>query len=367
MSEGSTKEGQSPISASDQILINSRWVQFTWLPVIIVVSGTAISMLAGYIFYLDISDNFEFINELQKPLPLLTLIFGTGLSILLAVIIRAAQVTRRQAAYLKKVNDDLKLALQNSSNIMESKQKLEQALQQGQKLQAMGTLAGGIAHDFNNILYAIIGYIEMARDDVDQSSQLHQNLGKVLEACQRGQELVARILTFSRRQHHQLDVLPLKPTIETVMSLLKQTIPTSVSLEFHMNEDMCIFGNKTLVHQILVNLITNAVDAMDGEGIITLNVTRIAANSEELQQFPETSAKNYCRIEIKDTGHGMDKATIDRIFEPFYTTKDVGKGTGLGLSIVHSIVKEHKGEILVSSALGKGTTFTILLPEYEQQ
>jgi signal transduction histidine kinase len=116
-----------------------------------------------------------------------------------------------------------------------------------------------------------------------------------------------------------------------------------------------------------VNIINNAVDAMDGEGTINIDVTRVVAHDPYLQQFPEAIPQNYCRIEISDNGHGMDKATMERIFEPFYTTKEVGKGTGLGLSIVHSIIKEHKGEVVVTSELGKGTTFTILLPEYVQQ
>ena len=275
-------------------------------------------------------------------------------------------MTCRQSLHLEQANNELKKEIADSTLIKESKVKLEHALLQGQKLQAMGTLAGGIAHDFNNILYAIIGYSEMAREDVEKDSQLYQNLGKVLEASQRGQELVSRILTFSRRQHHQLDALNLKSTIETVLSLMKQTIPASVTLQFSMETELSIFGNKTLLHQILVNIINNAVDAMDGEGSIKIDVTRIGANDPTLQQFPEMSAQNYCKIEMSDTGHGMDKATIERIFEPFYTTKEVGKGTGLGLSIVHSIVKEHKGDIAVTSELGKGTTFTILLPEHQQ-
>lgn len=367
MSQTAGKEGQADLPLSDQIIINSSWVRKTWLPYAVAILGAIFSIAACYILYLDTWSNFEFINQIQEYLPWIALFVGIGFSMLLAVLIHAAQLTRRQTAYLEQINIDLKHAIQSSSNIMESKQKLEHALLQGQKLQAMGTLAGGIAHDFNNILYAIIGYIEMAREDVDQNTQLHQNLGKVLEACQRGQDLVARILTFSRRQQHQLDVLSLKPTIEAVLALLKQTVPASVMVEFNMKEDFDIVGNKTLMHQILVNLINNAVDAMDGEGTITINVSRVMAGSPVLLQFPETSAQNYCRIEIRDTGHGMDKATIERIFEPFYTTKEVGKGTGLGLSIVHSIIKEHKGEIAVASELGKGTTFTILLPEYVHQ
>jgi signal transduction histidine kinase len=367
MPETAEMDDQAAISRSDQMLLNSGWVRRTRLPFVVAAAGIFFSIIFAYVLYNDILAYFAFLNAVQAFLPWIALIVGTGFSVLLAILIRATQVTRRQAAYLKHVNEDLKRVIHNSSTIMESKQKLEHALLQGQKLQAMGTLAGGIAHDFNNLLYAIIGYIEMAREDVGPGSQLHQNLGKVLEACQRGQELVARILTFSRRQHHQLDVLNLKPTIETVLSLLKQMIPASVMLQFIMESDIAIYGNKTLLHQILVNIINNAVDAMDGEGVITILVTHVAANDPLLQQFPEATAQNYCRIEISDTGHGMDAATMERIFEPFYTTKEVGKGTGLGLSMVHSIVKEHKGEVVVTSELGKGTKFIILLPEHRQQ
>lgn len=367
MQDASKKNEQPQHSVDDQLIANSIWVRFTWLPLLIVMLGIMLSVTACYILYLDIHANFEFIDDLQTHLPWLALGFGGGLSILLAIIIRAAQVTRRQAANLEKANQDLQAALEHTSTIMESKQKLEHALMQGQKLQAMGTLAGGIAHDFNNLLYAIIGYAEMAREDVDKDSQLYQNLGKVLEACQRGQELVARILTFSRRQQHKLDVLSLKSTLDAALSLLEQTIPASVILNFHMDSDFTFFGNKTLMHQVIVNLVNNAVDAMDGEGVITINVSRVTSDDHALQQFPEVISSNYCKIEISDTGHGMDSATIERIFEPFYTTKEVGKGTGLGLSIVHSIIKEHKGEVVVKSALGKGTTFTLLLPEYVQQ
>lgn len=367
MSQATDKDDQLDLPLSDQIIINSAWVKKPWLPYIVATLGAIFSIIACYILYLDTWANFEFINRIQAHLPWIALVVGMGISMLLAILIHAAQLTRQQAAHMEQINKDLKQAIQSSSNIMESKQKLEYALLQGQKLQAMGTLAGGIAHDFNNILYAIIGYIEMAREDVDKNGLLYQNLGKVLEACQRGQDLVSRILTFSRRQQHQLDVLSLKPTIEAVLALLKQTVPTSVIINFNMTENLEIVGNKTLMHQILVNLINNAVDAMDGEGTITINVTRVMAGSPLLLQFPETTAQNYCRIEIKDTGHGMDKSTIERIYEPFYTTKEVGKGTGLGLSIVHSIIKEHKGEIAVTSELGKGTTFTILLPEHAQQ
>ena len=245
----------------------------------------------------------------------------------------------------------------------ESKQKLEVALLQGQKLQAIGTLAGGIAHDFNNLLYAIIGYTEIVREGEDKNSLKYKNLGKILEATQRGRDLIARILAFSRKQHHEFDILDLNETIEAVLSLLSPTIPASVSIRFEKEDHISITGNQTQIHQILVNIINNAVDAMEGEGTITIHTAHLPTNDPLLKQLTKTGEQKYCKLEISDTGHGMDQATMERVFEPFFTTKEVGKGSGLGLSIVHTIIKEHQGEILLTSQLGHGTTFTILLPE----
>lgn len=248
----------------------------------------------------------------------------------------------------------------------ESRQRLEKAFLQGQKLQAIGTLAGGIAHDFNNILYAVVGYVEMSREDVDPASITHANLGKVLDAARRGQELVARILAFSRRQHHDLHPISLRESIEGALALLRPTIPTSVSLHTTFPEKDCLIcGNQTQLHQIMVNLVTNAVDAMEGEGDITVHLEKMPADSPLTQSLPHPARSGYCRLTVSDTGHGIDPANLERIFEPFFTTKEVGRGTGLGLSTVHSIVTEHKGEIMVDSRPGHGTTFTLLLPVYD--
>lgn len=292
------------------------------------------------------------------------LLLGISLSLLLALIIRTIQLGQELTFTVNKMNDDLKKEIGERIYAEETKQKLEVALLQGQKLQAIGTLAGGIAHDFNNILYAIIGYVELARDDVSRDSITYKNLGRVLEATHRGQELISRILAFSRRQHHQFDVLNLKTTIEAALSLLKPTIPASVIIHFEaMVDEAAVLGNQTQLHQVLVNIINNSVDAMDGEGTIDIHMSHVRADYPLLRQFPDIKAQNYCKIEISDTGHGMDQPTMERIFEPFFTTKEVGKGTGLGLSIVHSIIKEHQGEITVTSQLGHGAKFMILLPE----
>ena len=323
--------------------------QNLWIPYIVVAIGITISL------------------SLRDYIPWVTLIFGTCISILVGAVIRITQLANYRAHNLSDMNASLKKESSERMQAEESKRKLEVALLQGQKLQAMGTLAGGIAHDFNNILYAIIGYTEMCREDVEKDSIAHANLGKVLEASHRGQELIARILAFSRRQHHQLDELDLQTTIEAALSLLRPTIPASVIIHFEAESPETILGNQTQIHQVLVNLINNAVDAMDGEGTINIHMSDVAPNDPILKHFPGVMTQRYCKIEMIDTGHGMDQSTAERIFEPFFTTKEVGKGTGLGLSIVHSIIKEHHGEISVHSQLGHGTRFLILLPKHSSK
>ena len=334
-----------------------------WPPLLIMGIGFAIGGWLWYSLLYDFEIYYHSINAVKDHLPWIAFSIVFGLAILFAVIVRTAQLSKHRAVSLDEMNHKLVREISERTSAQESKQQLELALLQGQKLQAIGTLAGGIAHDFNNILYAIIGYAEMSRDDVAKDSVVYKNLGKVLEASQRGRELVARILAFSRRQQHQFEPIHLKGTIEAVLALLKPTVPSSVIIHFEMKNDITFLGNQIQIHQVLVNLINNAVDAMDGEGTIRIIVSDIPAGDTALLHIPEAKNQNYCKIEITDSGHGMDNATMSRIFEPFYTTKEVGKGTGLGLSIVHTIIKEHQGEISVTSKLGAGTTFTILLPE----
>jgi signal transduction histidine kinase len=308
----------------------------------------------------------HFITSLASHLSSVALGLGICIAILFAVTSRLALLARQRARTLNEINRNLKNEIAERIQAEESKQKLEKALQQGQKLQAIGTLAGGIAHDFNNILYAIIGYVEMAREDVPEGSLVYNNLGKVLEGSHRGRDLIARILAFGRRQlHHDFHPVPLKSIIENVLGLLKATIPASVTINYvaSINDQYMIMGNETQLHQIMVNLINNAVDAMDGDGTVTIKVDPASAEDKLLAQLHETN-KNYCKIEVSDTGHGMDQTTQERIFEPFFTTKEVGKGTGLGLAIVHAIMEDHQGKILAKSQLGHGSTFTIFLPTY---
>lgn len=341
--------------------------QKLWIPYLIAVLGGIFSIGLWFLFWHDLPAYVALLLRMENYVPWLALILGISITALLTALVHAIQVARQHAYSLDYSNLTLKKEIADRMSAEETKQKLEVALLQGQKLQAIGTLAGGIAHDFNNLLYAIIGYIEISREDVNKNSLTYKNLGKVLEAAHRGQDLIARILAFSRRQHQQFEIIDLKNTIEAALLLLKPTIPASVMLEFHATETSLIHGNQTQIHQVFVNMINNAVDAMDGEGTIEITLIKITKDDPLLHQFPKLKEPAYFKISVHDEGHGMDQSTMERIFEPFFTTKEVGKGTGLGLSIVHSIIEEHAGEISVSSQLGSGTTFVILLPEHHAQ
>ena len=338
-----------------------------WFSIIVFIVVIFINLAIWFTVVYDLS-LINMVHSLEHSIPWIILILVISLAILSAFAIWLMQLTFQRKRSYEIMSASFQKEIDERLRAEDTKQKLEKALLQGQKLQAIGTLAGGIAHDFNNILYAIIGYVEMAREDVNPESPIHKNLGKVLDASHRGQELVARILAFGRRQHHNFIPLSIKDTIEGVLSLLKPTIPASVSINLKpMPLNCTVFGNQTQLHQVIVNIINNAVDAMDGEGTITIEVDRILPNDQLLQQFSKIQTGNYCKIEISDIGHGMDQATMERIYEPFFTTKEVGKGTGLGLATVHSIMKEHLGEILVESQLGRGTKFTLLIPEYQNK
>jgi signal transduction histidine kinase len=338
------------------------------LPYLVVFIGVLFSIILSYELFnkKHIDQIFNIISPENEPW--IVLIIGILFSLVCGTVIRLIQSTDEYKRSLNQVRCDFNLEISKHLEAEETKKKLEIALLEGQKLQAIGTLAGGIAHDFNNILYAINGYVEMAREDVDQNSQVYINLGRVLEASLRGQELVTRILDFGRRnQRYDQKPIQINTMIENVLALLRPTIPSSVRINLIGTiENKIVLGNQTQLHQVIINIINNAVDAMYSEGTITIHITTVPENDNYLKQFPEMINTNYCRIDITDTGHGMDQTTLKRIFEPFYTTKEVGKGTGLGLASAHGIIAQHQGQITVTSQLGHGTTFTLLLPEYKE-
>ncbi|MCK5228875.1 MAG: response regulator, partial [Desulfobulbaceae bacterium] len=243
--------------------------------------------------------------------------------------------------------------------------KLESQLQQAQKMEAIGTLAGGIAHDFNNLLGVILGFAEMAQDQAPEDSLIHADLDKVLSAGHRAKDLVAQILAFSRQTKSEQIHLHPQPILKEAIKLIRSSIPTTISVEQNI-EDGCgaIKADPTQLHQIIMNLCTNSYQAMEEHGgILSITLDRTELTTDDLRDEPSLIPGSYVQLTIADTGPGINPDIQKHIFDPYFTTKEVGKGTGLGLSVVHGIVKNHGGMISADSKVGEGTTFHVFFPE----
>lgn len=245
--------------------------------------------------------------------------------------------------------------------------KLEEMLRQSEKMQAIGTLAGGIAHDFNNILAGIRGHIELALDEVPEGTALSEDLQETLDASDRAADLVQQILSFSRKREDKWENIDLEGIINSSVSLLKRTIAPSIGLFTTLNaKDPIVYSDQTRLQQVLLNLCSNAAAAMEnGVGRIDIELNECVVDAEFAAKRLLEAPGDYLKLVVRDTGSGIDPSVMDRIFEPFYTTKEAGSGTGLGLAQVHSIVESHRGSVEVESVLGEGTSFTIYLPRAE--
>ncbi len=240
---------------------------------------------------------------------------------------------------------------------------LEVQLRRTQKLEAIGTLAGGIAHDFNNILSSIIGYTQMAMANIPPDGQAAQDLGQVVAAGHRAVDLVRQILTFGRRQEQPQQPLRLDLLAREALNLLRASIPATIEMrsEIAGNCDY-VMGDHSQLHQVIVNLCTNAYHAMEKDGgLLSFSIEPVTVDARQAESMPNLRPGAWLRMTVRDTGCGMDQATLERAFDPFFTTKPQGKGTGLGLSIVHGIVKSHGGAIDMQSEPGKGTTVRVWL------
>jgi len=245
----------------------------------------------------------------------------------------------------------------------EALQKTEEHLQQTQKMESIGTLAGGIAHDFNNILYPIIGYTEMLLEDVPEDSPFIEGLSEISTAALRAKNLVKQILTFSRQEGGELKLMKTQPIIKEALKLIRSTISTTIEIKQYIRNDCGIIkADPTQIHQIVMNLATNAYHAMqDTGGVLKVSLKEIELGELDLIN-PDMTPGVYACLTVADTGQGMDKNLTEKIFNPFFTTKEKGKGTGMGLSVVHGIVTGMKGVIKVYSEPGQGTEFNVYLP-----
>jgi len=240
---------------------------------------------------------------------------------------------------------------------------LEAQLRQAQKLETIGTLAGGIAHDFNNILAAVIGYLHLALAELAPETPAREYLLEVQRAAQRATDLARQILLFSRRTEQRRQLVLLDEIVEEALHLLRASLPTTIEIRRRIDPEIPpIEADPSQIHQVLMNLCTNAAHAMRGGGVLELGLTVTDLAPGQADVPATLDAGRYVQLTVRDTGHGMDPGTMERIFEPFFTTKPPGEGTGLGLSVVHGIVAAHGGAIQVDSTPGRGTTFTVYLP-----
>jgi PAS domain S-box-containing protein len=243
---------------------------------------------------------------------------------------------------------------------------LARQLQQSQKMEAIGTLAGGIAHDFNNILSIILGFTGLTLEDGQINDDARENMDTVLTAANRARDLVQQILTFSRKGDQEKLRVGLQTVLADTLKMLRSTIPANIEMRTDIDpRDLVVMADPTQMHQVLMNLCTNAGQAMPRGGILEVKLQRVLIDGVTLESYDMQGTGSCARLMVRDTGTGMDTTTLERVFEPFFTTKPLGSGTGLGLSVVHGIIKEHGGHIFVESAPGAGTTFTVLLPVAE--
>lgn len=248
--------------------------------------------------------------------------------------------------------------------------KLEAYLRHNQKIEAIGVLAGGIAHDFNNILSAILGYTEMALGKSIPEGVVHRYLEQTFQAGMRAKELVHQILTFSRQTEQEMQPVPVSLIAKEALKLLRSTLPATIEIRKDMSSSFqkdVILGDSTQIHQVFMNLCTNAAHAMQAKGgILSVKVAEIDVNENLTRELPDLAPGPYVLLSVGDTGHGMDKVVMEKIFQPYFTTKPQGVGSGLGLSVVMGIIKKFNGTITVSSEPGKGSVFNVYLPRYLQ-
>jgi signal transduction histidine kinase/CheY-like chemotaxis protein len=290
----------------------------------------------------------------------------TSLTLLSIILLNTANALESLEFYslLRNQNETLEKKVEERTKELA---KYERQLQQVLKIQAIGTLAGGIAHDFNNILFPIVGYTELTMDEVSEDSVAHKNLEEILKAAHRAKNLVQQILTFSRQSDQERKPIKIQNIITETLRLLRASIPASIEI-IHKIQDDCghIMGDPTQIHQVIMNLCTNAYHAMqDKGGKLEVILTEIDVGYKEMIDKVGMQPGKHLRLLVKDEGCGMEASVLDRIFEPYYTTKEQGKGTGLGLSVIHGIVKNHGGDITVKSTPGKGTIFQVYLPLIE--
>jgi PAS domain S-box-containing protein len=251
----------------------------------------------------------------------------------------------------------------------EEKKNLEYQLQQAQKMEAIGTLAGGIAHDFNNILSVIIGYTELILMNGDVNEEVRQNLKEIFSASKHARDMVKQILAFSRQNKQERKPIQVAHIVKEAIKMLRASLPATISIQQHIEKDTGVIeADPTQIHQVLMNLCTNAAHAIhEKDGVLEIHLGNVELDQKAAADIPGLKTGSYLKLSIKDSGEGIDPRAQQQIFNPYFTTKEKGKGTGLGLAVVQGIVKSNNGAVTVESELGKGATFHVYLPTIKRK
>ena len=245
---------------------------------------------------------------------------------------------------------------------------VEKQLRQSQKMEAIGTLAGGIAHDFNNILSGILGFAQLAKMDLDNPGKTKKNINQIVKGAKRAADLVQQILTFSRQTEQKKSQFKLYLIVKEAIKFLRSSIPSTIEIQENILSRQTVLADHTQVHQVVMNLCTNAFQAMhDSGGTLTVELTDVDILPQEISLGDVHVPGKYIKLEVRDTGHGMDKETLEKVFEPYFTTKQLTKGTGLGLAVVDGIIKKHNGFVKIFSEIGQGSSFQVFWPTIEKK
>ncbi|GBC61937.1 hypothetical protein DENIS_2899 [Desulfonema ishimotonii] len=284
---------------------------------------------------------------------------------------QSEEVIARIETHLKLRRLQLSLQEKNEQlrHEMAGREQMEARLRCVHKMESIGTLTGGIAHDFNNILGVIVGNAELALDDVPEWSPAYLNLQEVVAASLRAKEVIRKLLSFSRHSNSERKRIRLGDVIRESMPLIRSSVAGQIDLQLSIpDEAFHMLADTGQIHQLLINLCNNAGYAMrEKGGVLEIGVGYAEADEEKARQFHHLSPGRYVRLTVRDTGCGIDPEIEDRIFDPYFTTQDIGQGSGMGLAVVHGIVRGHNGEILVRSRLGQGSTFEAYFPEAESE
>jgi PAS domain S-box-containing protein len=245
----------------------------------------------------------------------------------------------------------------------EERKRLEERLKHSQKMEAVGTLAGGIAHDFNNLLAVVMGYAEHALEQKSAGSLPKNDLERIVNAAKRGSDLVQKILAFSRKRSGEFKAIELNQEVQAAAEILQRILPKMIDIKLGLStEPLPVWGDSALLQQVILNLASNARDAMPDGGELSIATDAFTPDDDDLAAHPEFQARAYARLKVRDTGEGLSPELVEKVFDPFFTTKEVGSGTGLGLAMVYGIVKDHGGVITCDSDPAQGTSFVVYLP-----